>query len=265
MTSPVTILCMKWGTRYPAPYANRLYRAVARHMDRPYRFICMTDDPMGLDKGIIARPLPDIPLPDAYQWTPWRKLSVWQQGLEDLEGDVLFLDLDLLVTGPLGEMFDFAPGKYCVIENWTQVGEGIGNTSVFRFRADAHPEVFENFAANPEAVLSSCRIEQQYISTLIPDQVFWPRDWCLSFKHSIVPPFPLNWMKSPSLPEGAKVVCFTGRPDIDEAATGHWPAKWYKKFYKHARPAPWIAEHWGGEEIAPGLTPAPRAPEKARP
>ena len=267
MAGPVTILCMKWGTRYPSPYANRLFRAVTRHMDRPFRFVCLTDDPEGLDQGIEARPLPDIPLPAPYEWTPWRKLSVWQAGVADLEGDVLFLDLDLLITGPLGEMFDYAPGQYCVIENWTQLGEGIGNTSVFRFRAGAHPEVYEQFAADPGKVLQTCRIEQQYISTLITDQVFWPRDWCLSFKHSIVPPFPLNWIKSPDLPADAKVIVFTGRPDIDEAARGHWPAPWHKKFYKHARPAAWINAHWDdGESLAaapPGLTATPAAPEKA--
>lgn len=218
-------------------------------MDRPFRFVCLTDDTVGLDEGIEARPLPEIPLPAPYTWTPWRKLSVWQQGVADLEGDVLFLDLDLLITGSLGEMFDYAPGRYCVIENWTQLGEGIGNTSVFRFKAGAHPEIYEKFARDPMEVLSTCRIEQQYISTHIKDQVFWPREWCLSFKHSIVPPFPINLVKSPSLPLDTKVVCFTGRPDIDEAARGEWPARWYKKFYKYARPAPWIAAHWESEEL----------------
>lgn len=267
MTLPVTILCMKWGTRYPAPYANRLYRGVKRHMDRPFRFVCLTDDPIGLDPGIDARPLPDIPLPPSHEWTPWRKLSVWQENVADLEGDVLFLDLDLLVTGPLGEMFDHEPGRYCVIENWTQLGEGVGNTSVFRFRAGSHPEVYEQFAKNPGAILSSYRIEQHYISTLIPDPVFWPREWCLSFKHSIVPPFPINWIKSPDLPAGTRIAVFTGRPDIDEAARGHWPAPWYKKFYRHARPARWIAEHWQAGEMpqceSSGLTSALAPPEKA--
>lgn len=262
MTTPVTILCMKWGTRYPAPYANRLYRAVDRHMDRPYRFVCLTDDAEGLDDGIEALPLPDIDLPAPYEWTPWRKLSVWQEGVAGLTGDVLFLDLDLLIAGPLGPMFDYAPGRYCVIENWTQLGEGIGNTSVFRFRAGAHPEVYGNFAADPGKVLSTCRIEQQYISTLIRDQVFWPREWCLSFKHSIVPPFPLNWVKTPRLPEGARVVVFTGRPDIDEAARGRWPTKWHKAFYKHTRPAPWIAELWENPE-GRDLTGHLETPEKA--
>ena len=239
-----TIICMKWGTRYPAAYANRLYAGVARHTAPGFRFVCFTDDADGLRPEIDARALPPIPLPERVAWTPWRKLSVWQHPLADLEGDVLFLDLDLLVTGPLDAFFKFEPGRYCVIENWTQVGQGIGNTSCFRFRAGQHTEVYDRFARDPEAVLARHRIEQQYISTLIEDQAFWPPEWCVSFKHSLVPRFPMNWLRAPALPPAAKIVAFTGKPDIDEAARGHWPAPWYKRFYKHARPAPWAAEHW---------------------
>ena len=37
---------------------------------------------------------------------------------------------------------------------------------------------------------------------------------------------------------------FTGKPDPHEAGVGQWPARWYKKLYKHVRPVPWIQEHW---------------------
>ena len=32
------------------------------------------------------------------------------------KGDVLFLDLDLVITGNLDRFFDYKPGNYCVIE-----------------------------------------------------------------------------------------------------------------------------------------------------
>jgi hypothetical protein len=49
---------------------------------------------------------------------------------------------------------------------------------------------------------------------------------------------------STRLPPETKVVCFTGKPDPDEARDGVWPAPWYEKTYKYVRPTPWIAEHW---------------------
>ena len=110
-------------------------------------------------------------------------------------------------------------------------------------RLDLDDDVVER-QADPEAVLKRWRIEQQYISDLIPQQNFWPREWCLSFKHSILPPFPVNWFKTPELPADARIVAFTGHPDPDEALEGKWPAPWYKRHYKHVRPTLWIGEHW---------------------
>ena len=65
--------------------------------------------------------------------------SIW------FKGDVLFLDLDLVITGNLDRFFDFKPGFYCVIENWTQLGKNIGNTSCFRFPIGKYSSVFEKF------------------------------------------------------------------------------------------------------------------------
>ena len=71
-------------------------------------------------------------------------MSLWQYPLYDLKGDVLFLDLDLVITGDLDRFFDFKPGFYCVIENWTQIGKNIGNTSCFRFPVGKYNSVFKN-------------------------------------------------------------------------------------------------------------------------
>lgn len=239
-----TFICMKWGTRYGPEYVNRLQAGVRRNMRGDHRFICFTDDGTGLNDGVDVQPLPPINLPDEFAWTPWRKLSVWQYPLAGIEGDLVFLDLDLLVTGPLDDLFTYEPGRYCVIENFTQRGQGIGNTSAFRIRAGQHTEIFDIFNKAPESVLADNRIEQQYISRYIPEQVFWPRDWCASFKHDLVPSFPFNWFQTPPLPPEARIVAFTGRPDIPEALAGEWPAPLHKKFYKHTRPATWIADHW---------------------
>jgi len=93
----------------------------------------LTDDETGVDPAVKCYPIPDIDLPSDLINTPWRKLTLWKSPLADLSGDVLFLDLDLVITGSLDEMVDFEPGRYCVIENWTQMGQGNGNTSAFRF------------------------------------------------------------------------------------------------------------------------------------
>lgn len=240
-----TIICMKWGTRYGPEFVNRMWAAVQRNTARPTRLVCLTDDTTGIDDAVACHAIPDINLPPDLINTPWRKLTLWTSPLADLSGDVLFLDLDLVITGSLDEMFDFEPGRYCVIENWTQKGQGNGNTSAFRFPVGKYAHIFNGFQANPDRVLSAYRIEQLYISREIGDMVFWPELWCASFKHTLMPRWPLNFFKAPKLPSETRIVAFTGKPDQDEAMRGEWPvtAAW-KKLYKHVRPTPWIAKHW---------------------
>ena len=240
-----TVICMKWGTRYGADFVNRLSAAIERNTQRQTQLVCLTDDPSGIDYTVRCEPIPDINLPNDLSLTPWRKLVLWQDGLAGLSGDVLFLDLDLVITGNLDEMFDFEPGRFCVIENWTQAGQSIGNTSCFRWRIGTHTHIFDNLEMERERILSTYRIEQVYISREVEDMVFWPAPWCASFKHSLLPNWPLNFFKTPKLPVDTKIVAFTGKPDQDEALKGNWPVKSaWKKIYKHVRPTHWIADHW---------------------
>ena len=242
-----TVICMKWGTLYGSEYVNRLYYAVRRNVTDDLRFICFTEDAKGIIPSVEIKPIPPITLPHPEFITGWRKIAVWQAPLEDVTGDVLFLDIDIVVTGSLDALFDYKPGEYCVIENWTQPGQKIGNTSVFRFPVGRFKHVYDDLMAETDRYLREFRIEQQYISAKIPEQVFWPADWVISFKHSCMPKFPMNYFKAPALPDTAKVVAFHGKPDPIDAAKGEWPAPWYKKFYKKVLPTAWINEHWREE------------------
>ena len=52
-TDGVTVVCVKWGTKYGADYVNRLHRAVRRHLSAARSFVCLTDDPEGSKRGGI--------------------------------------------------------------------------------------------------------------------------------------------------------------------------------------------------------------------
>lgn len=245
MAATQTVICMKWGTRYPAEFVNRLHSMIQRNTARKTRLLCLTEDSSGIHPDVDIAPLPEINIPDRVAWTPWRKLSLWKADLAGLEGDVLFLDLDMVVTGNIDSFFDYEPGEYCVIHNWTQPKLQVGNTSLFRFPVNRYTKIYDEFHNDPEAVLNEFRIEQQYISARIPEQKFWPKEWCVSFKHDLVPRWPMNFFETPPLPASARAVAFTGKPDPDEAAIGVWPeSKIWKKTYKFIRPTPWITEHW---------------------
>ncbi len=242
-----TVICMKWGSRYGPDFVNRLFSSIKRHTNRPTKLICFTDENKGIDKEITIRPLPSIKLPKTISLTPWRKLSVWQYPLDDLNGDVLFLDLDLVITGNLDRFFDYKPGCYCVIENWTQIGQNIGNTSCFRFPIGKYEFIFRQFQENPVKIWKKYHIEQIYLSDFIKDQIFWPSDWCKSFKHNLLPRWPFRIWKPAILPKETSIVAFTGKPDPDDVIRGRWPVKksqFYKKVYKQFRTPNWVLDNW---------------------
>jgi len=240
-----TIVCMKWGTRYGADYVNRLWSMIQRNTRRPTRLVCYTDDPAGVTLGVELHPLLPIELPEPIRWRPWRKLALWAPALPGVQGEALYLDLDVVIAGSLDEFFDFEPGNFCVIRNWTASLGGVGNTTAFRFRVGSAPHLFERMEREGAEVRRLFGNEQAFVTREIGlPTAFWPEAWCVSFKHSLLPPWPLNFWRSPKLPEGARLVAFTGKPDPDEALEGRWPAPWHKRIYKHVRPTPWIAEHW---------------------
>jgi len=182
-----TIICMKWGSRYGPEFVNRLYTSVKRHTRNITKVYCFTDDTNGINENVICKPMPPISLPNIISLTPWRKLSIWQFPLYNLTGDVLFLDLDLVITGNLDQFFDYKPGHYCVIENWTQLGKNIGNTSCFRIPVGKYHSIFKHFEDDPVKIWKKYHIEQTYLSDSIKEQIFWPSAWCKSFKHNLLP------------------------------------------------------------------------------
>ena len=239
------IVCMKWGTLYGADFVNKLYAMVRRNITGDFRFVCLTDDRRDINPDIECMECPAVRGPDYWRNTGWRKISLWADKLPGMEGDWLFLDLDVVITGSLDDFFEFEPGAdFAVMQNWTQSGQNIGNTSVYRFRVGSHPHLLADLEENFESVMHRYRNEQTFVSREIGDVTFWPDEWCLLFKVHCIPPMPVRWWKPPALPPGAKIVAFPGSPKPSDAAIGKWPAKSYKKIYKHIRPAPWVAEHW---------------------
>ena len=200
-------------------YANRLYRGVMRNVSRPTRFIAFTDDPSGLDSGVETRPIPPIKLPaTGLGGSPWRKLALWSRDI-GVEGDVLFMDLDVVVVGPLDDLFDYHPGELAIIRDWGD--KDCGNSSVMRFPAGGAPHLVDRFEAAPLEMRRLYSNEQVYLSreSGLP-MAYWPAEWCPSFKATMMPHFPLNFYKSAQIPRGARVVVFTGHPRPHEAAEG---------------------------------------------
>lgn len=237
---PVNVICMKWGTKYPALYVNKLYAMVQRHLSLPHRFVCLTDDVTGIHPEVECFDLPNVEVPKEYAHSPWRKLGMFSENLANMQGKALFLDLDIVIMRPIDEFFSYSD-KFAIIENWTQLGRGIGNSSVYCFTIGAHTDVLDYYHAHMGEVLTQYSNEQIYLSKKIGDIAFWPDAWCKSYKRHCIPRGKLSrYFMTPIPPKDVKIVVFHGRPHPDDAIRGGF----YGRFYKYARSAPWVAEHW---------------------
>ncbi|MGL4594611.1 MAG: hypothetical protein ACRCUY_07785 [Thermoguttaceae bacterium] len=236
------ILCMKWGTKFGPNYVNTLAGMVRRHLKRPHRFICFTDDAKGLHESIEIRALPELNLPSHLPERGWRKLTMFGKSLDDVTGTALFLDLDVVILDSLDPFFE-ADGEFLIIKDWDFPSDIIGNSSVFRFEIGQYPDILSNFIQNREKIRTRHRNEQAYLSHAVHEKGilrYWDVTWCRSFKRSAMRPFPLNYFLPPKKPEGAKVIIFHGNPNPDAAIRG-WCGKCGLRYVK---PTSWIAENW---------------------
>ena len=241
----VNVVCMKWGSVYGSEYVNKLYRGVARNLTMPFRFVCFTEDPNGVDEPVECKPLPPIDLPPGYEKSAFNKIALFAETLDDLEGMTLFLDLDVVIVGNMDAFFEFE-APFCIIHNWLELRKTIfrkrpqiGNSSVFRFNIGEQAHVLDDFHANSNRAIQGYPTEQAYMSDTVNGLTFWPEHWCRSFKRHCIPPTPLNLVRAPHLPRGARIIVFHGRPNPDEAAAG-FASNWRKR----TLPAPWIDRLW---------------------
>jgi hypothetical protein len=241
---------MKWGTKYSAEYVHILASMVKRNIKVPYRFICMTDDLSGIDPSIETFPIKEFPepAPEYYKCEAWRKLLLFEKPLYDIEGKILFFDLDLLVVGNIDCFFTYSD-KMAIIENWSQPNRLIGQASAFCFEMGKYQYLLKNYLDAPDETAKKYRTEQVYITRALGKKGFdfFPDKWCRSFKFHCMSGGFLNIFITPKQrPHSTKLIVFHGNPNPSDALAGIWgkPVPWYKKFYKTVKPTPWIADYW---------------------
>ena len=231
---------MKWGDKYDASYVNKLYNMVSRNLDRNFRFICLTDDNSGFLSSIESFDLPKLNLPDGIPERGWTKLVTFSENLFDIQGQCLFLDLDLIIVNRIDELFELE-GDFFIIKDFIRK-DSIGNSSVYRFEMGKFFDVLEYFQQNFTEIQSKYRNEQEYLSDYMKNNHslnYWPIEWCQSFKKNCVQKGFKQFFYPPLLPQEAKIIIFHGKPNPPDALKGK-SGKWYRKVL----PTDWVADHW---------------------
>jgi hypothetical protein len=249
-------ICLKYGTRYGPEYPNRLFAGLKRHASTDIRLYCMTDDRAGLAPGIEVLPLQDEPFHAALfaemakrgLQAPFRKVSLFRPDLTDApEAPLLVFDIDVVIVGDVAPLATFAPGMVAMRREWhsSTVRPSLGHGSVEKIEPARHAWLYDTVAQDPVAALNFGHGSEQSFTSLSAhsrgELAHFPDAWIASFKYDCRPKKPLNLFMEPRLPLDARVVCFHGRPKMEEAVTG------YRAGLNSTRPAGWLRREWLGD------------------
>jgi hypothetical protein len=229
MILPKIVLCMKWGTIYPAEYVNVLYHACRRHISENFRFVCLTNEPEGICSGVEIFPIPDIGLDEWHYYNgAWPKIAVFLDDLYGLKGRCLFIDLDTVILDSLDPLFEMK-GSLIAINNapWSSANlQPRTMSSVFAFDLGQLGHVVKELQSDRDVLINKYKIEQQYLHEHVRNIIYWPQEWLVSFKYHLRQPLLFDRIRPPkSPPRGAKLVIFHGKPrpiDLVRPPKGNW-------------------------------------------
>lgn len=247
MASPKVVLCMKWGTLYSAEYVNVLYNACRRNINDAFRFVCLTNEPEGINASVEIFPIPEIGLEEWHYYNgAWPKIAVFLNDLYGLQGRCLFIDLDTVILGNLDSFFEIS-GELVAINNapWSSPKlEPRTMSSVFAFDLEKLGYVVKQLQADRDALVEKYQLEQQYLHECVKNIVYWPQDWLVSFKYHLRQPLLLDRFLPPKSPPAvAKLVIFHGKPrpiDLVRPPKGNWDR--FPHFGSGA--VNWMQDYW---------------------
>jgi hypothetical protein len=220
----LTVCTWLWGDAYGEHYVRRLAAGVQRNLNEAHRFICFTDFTRHLP-GIEQFAILDTDLTKIKGCFARLRLfdSAWQKNLGIAPGDrVVNLDLDLVVTGPLGPLFD-RKDDFTILQGVNSLNPCPYNGSAWMLRAGARPDVWSDFSLTAAARIKfhSFPDDQSWFDFCMPNAGAWgPAQGVYAFQKP-------GWSDGDGLPEGARIVAFPGWRD---------PSK-----FDHLN---WVKENW---------------------
>lgn len=239
----ISFVTWKWNAssgdtrKFRAKHVNVLHSMVTLHYPLPFRFICITDDPAGLDPNIEALPIPvgsihDSPLQNpngAHFPNCYRRLWTFSREARILGERILCLDIDVIILKDLRQLVDRDED----FVGWCDPRFGWGKIAggVYLLRTGSMPHVWEDFdpASSPAQAFAAGNkgSDQGWMSfKLYPPAGKWSNGDGL---------IKINWTHAHArtAPQGARMVFTSGTKPP-------WSKETRQKY-------PWVREYWKNE------------------
>jgi len=260
----IDVICWKWESppgyrsKFTGENVNILWDMVAKNLNLPHRFSCITDNPEGIDPDIRIIPLwdtfADLPSPTRRGPSCYRRLLAFSDKAKDIIGERIFsLDLDCVITDDITPLVDRPEDFVC----WGATARNTHyNGGMWLLRAGTRTEVFDTFdpVRSPEITKNKHIVgsDQGWISYVLngKDPKWTTADGVYSFRNDFV------FARNVELPENARIVMFHGRYDP-------WEARVQNQY-------PWVKGHYnlcvhGEDDKEPILPPYPAKGRQSAP
>lgn len=200
MSSPSVVCVLRGGGEYAPEHVKALHAQVQRGwpVDVPLRFVALTDTPIGRN-GVEERPLRTL-------WRGWwSKMELFSAAQDDL-GDILYFDLDTMIVGRLDEIA--AVRQLTLLTDFYRP-ERVQSGMMY-LPAKDRPEAQAAWIEDPDTVANRWRGDGEFLDAIWRSKAArWQEvlpDRIVSYKVHV------RQRKGQSIPPGARVVCFHGRP-----------------------------------------------------
>lgn len=195
----LTVLCvLKSGGVYGPEYVRNLRGMVKENLTIPHYFVAMTD--MDLDNG-------SMPLVRGWPgW--WSKIEAFRMG-----GKVIYIDLDTAIFGDLAPLADaLNPGDFFMLKPFSRREKWA--SGIMAWDGD-FGFIFKEMTVGKMA-------EYQWDQRYILDRLTAHSVDILAIQGILPGIYSYKWHCKDGVPEGARVVCFHGKPKPHEVGRPYW-------------------------------------------
>jgi hypothetical protein len=151
---------------------------VTQNTTVPFNFICLTDDPSGIEDGIQIIPIPSEP--ELEVW--WNKLFMFKKGVLP-KGKNVFFDLDLIIQKNIDDVLNYEPKQVSFVpRSWCN--EGIpNNSSIIIWKDDQAEHIWDYFEADIDFTLWSYTGIDGFLSYENVPFDLLPEEWCYTYAY----------------------------------------------------------------------------------
>jgi len=206
----LSVVSWKWfrqkgRSKFTSEYVNTLKRMVQRNLAIDHEFVCITDDPEGLDNDIRY-----VPLFEEFNRWPrcFPRLKMFSKEIA-LSGEfcefILSIDLDVVITDDITSLIDF---NYDFIISRVAKGDQPYNGSFWQLRLGSRPQVWEKIPEDSINIKQPAfgGSDQAWLAYILGpnEKTVGPEEGVYGY---------MKHVKGKELPKNAKLVTFQGGND----------------------------------------------------